>query len=196
MKIKKLLFISIFLLTLVHSNLAIAGGPPLIGPMEKFVLTPLIESNKKTFENIKWKNTANKTKNLTDFKGKIIFLNFWATWCLPCIKELPSIERLQSKFNKNDLAVIAISLDRGGKEVAERLLRRLKLRKLELYIDKQSKSAQQLGVKYMPTTYIFDRKNRELGKLQGGVEWDDKNAVSLIKYFINNPKYADLKKEK
>mgnify|MGYP001259737826 FL=1 len=196
MKIKKLLFISIFLLTLVHSNLAIAGGPPLIGPMEKFVLTPLIESNKKTFENIKWKNTANKTQNLTDFKGKIIFLNFWATWCLPCIKELPSIERLQSKFSKNDLAVIAISLDRGGKEVAQRLLRRLKLRKLELYIDKQSKSAQQLGVKYMPTTYIFDRKNRELGKLQGGVEWDDKNAVSLIKYFINNPKYADLKKEK
>ena len=196
MKIKKLLFISIFLLTLVHRNLAIADGPPLIGPMEKFVLTPLIESNKKTFENIKWKNTANKTKNLTDFKGKIIFLNFWATWCLPCIKELPSIERLQSKFNKNDLAVIAISLDRGGKEVAERLLRRLKLRKLELYIDKQSKSAKQLGVKYMPTTYIFDRKNRELGKLQGGVEWDDKNAVSLIKYFINNPKYADLKKEK
>ena len=196
MKIKNLLSISIFLLILVHSNFAIADGPPLIGPMEKFVLTPLIESNKKTFENIKWKNTANKTKNLTDFKGKIIFLNFWATWCLPCIKELPSIERLQSKFNKNDLAVIAISLDRGGKEVAERLLRRLKLRKLELYIDKQSKSAKQLGVKYMPTTYIFDRKNRELGKLQGGVEWDDKNAVSLIKYFINNPKYADLKKEK
>ena len=73
-----------------------------------------------------------------------MILNFWATWCLPCIRELPSIERLQTKFSKNEFAVVAISLDRGGKRVANRLLKRLKLRKLVLYLDKENKSAKQL----------------------------------------------------
>ena len=195
MKIKKILFISIISILLADSNTVLASGPPLLGSMKKFQLTPITESNKTTFKTIHWKNATNETISLADFEGKVIFLNFWASWCLPCIRELPSIERLQSKFNKNDFAVIAISLDRGGEKIAARLLKRLKLKRLTLYLDEQSKSAKQLGVKFMPTTFIFDRKNRKLGKLQGGVEWDNKNVITLIQYFIDNPTYADLKKE-
>jgi thiol-disulfide isomerase/thioredoxin len=196
MKIRIIQFISIVSLILVYNTSVEANGPPLFGPMKKFQLTPTLESNKKTYENINWKNSNNETISLENFKGKVIFVNFWATWCLPCIRELPSIERLQSRFNKNDFAVIAISLDRGGKKVAARLLRRLKLKKIVLYFDKQNESAKQLGVKFMPTTFIFDQKSRKLGKLQGGVEWDNENAVALIKFFIDNPGYADRKNEK
>ena len=77
---------------------------------------------------------------------------------------------------------------------AERLLKRLKLKKLRLYIDKENKSAQVLGVKFMPTTFIFDRKSRKLGMLQGGVEWDSQEAIALIQYFINNPAYPNKAK--
>ena len=193
---KKIILISILSMLLSHGTAAFAEGPNLSGPMKKFQLTPITKPSINENNNFNWKNADGKTLSLANFEGKIVLLNFWATWCLPCIRELPSIERLQTKFSKNDFAVVAISLDRGGKRVANRLLKRLKLRKLVLYLDKENKSAKLLGVKFMPTTFIFDRKSRELGKLQGGVEWDSKEAVALIKYFINNPTYADPRKRK
>jgi thiol-disulfide isomerase/thioredoxin len=190
--LKRTILISACIL-LSYGTTAAAEGPDLSGSMQKFQLTPNTKTNNNTYHNFTWKNAVGKTLSLKDFKGKIILLNFWATWCQPCIRELPSMERLQAKFNGDDFSIVAISLDRGGASVAARLLKRLKLKKLKLYIDKKNKSAQILGVKFMPTTFIFDRKSRKLGMLQGGVEWDNKNATALIQYFIDNPAYADTK---
>jgi len=193
LNLKTIIIAIISYIILSFGSTAFAEGPNLIGSMKKFQLTPVIKNSADQTSNFNWRNAKGETLSLANFKGKVILLNFWATWCLPCIKELPSMERLQTRLKKTDFAVIAISLDRGGKRVAARLLKRLKLNKLKLYLDKENKSAQKLGVKFMPTTFIFDRKNRNLGKLQGGVEWDGKNAVALIKYFIDNPTYADTK---
>ena len=178
-------------IVLSYKTTAAAEGPVLSGSMQKFQLTPKTKTNNNTYQHFTWKNAMGKTLSLKDFKGKIVLLNFWATWCQPCIRELPSMERLQAKFNEGDFNIVAISLDRGGARVAERLLKRLKLKKLKLYIDKENKSAQVLGVKFMPTTFIFDRKSRKLGMLQGGVEWDSQEAIALIQYFINNPAYPN-----
>ncbi len=194
LNLKRIISLGIFYILISFDSAALAERPPLSGSMGKFQLTRIDQSNIKATSTVSWEDTNGEKVSLADFKGKVVFLNFWATWCSPCIRELPSIERLQNKFSKNDFAVIAISLDRGGKKVAGRLLERLQLKKLALYTDKESKSAKKLGVKYMPTTIIFDRKNRELGKLQGGVEWDSKNAVALIKYFINNPNHLDMER--
>ena len=187
---KKVILISACLL-LSYGTIAVAKGPDLSGSMQKFQLMPYTKTNENIYHNFTWKNAVGKTLSLKDFKGKIVLLNFWATWCQPCIHELPSMERLQAKFDEDDFTIVAISLDRGGASVAARLLKRLKLKRLKLYIDKKNKSAQVLGVKFMPTTFIFDRKSRKLGMLKGGVEWDSQNAIALIQYFINNPTYAD-----
>ena len=192
---KKIKIIIISCILLSYEATVFAKGPNLTGPMKKFQLTPITKNSTDETGYFNWKNAKGEVLSLSNFKGKIVLLNFWATWCLPCIKELPSMERLQAKFKENDFTIIAISLDRGGKSVAARLLRRLKLKKLTLYIDKENKSAQKLGVKFMPTTFIFDRESRKLGKLQGGIEWDSPNAEALIKYFINNPNYASTKKQ-
>ncbi len=193
---KKIRIIIISCILLSYGTTVFAKGPNLTGSMKKFQLTPITKNSMDETGNFNWKNTKGETQSLANFKGRIVLLNFWATWCLPCIKELPSMERLQTKFKKDDFTIIAISLDRGGKSVAARLLKRLKLNKLMLYTDKENKSAQKLGVKFMPTTFIFDRESRKLGKLQGGIEWDSKDAEALIKYFINNPTYANIKKNK
>ena len=192
LKFRKIIVISICIL-FSGGTVAASEGPYLTGSMKKFKLTPDTQISASKPDNFSWKNAAGKPLSLDNFKGKIVLLNFWATWCQPCIHELPSMERLQTKFNEKDFSIVAISLDRGGVDVAARLLKRLKLKKLKLYIDKDNKSAQILGVKFMPTTFIFDRKSRKLGSLLGGVEWDDKNAIALIQYFINNPGYADKK---
>ena len=91
----------------------------------------------------------------------------------------------------DNFTVVAVSIDRGGKPVAMRLVKRLKIKHLTLYLDKESKTARDLGVRSMPTTFIFDRMGREVGKLEGGAEWDNKDAVALVKFFIDNPNYAD-----
>jgi len=168
-----------------------ANEPKLSGSMATFQLTQVKKTNKRNYKDIFWKNADSNDVSLTDFKGKVILLNFWASWCLPCIRELPSMDRLQSKLGGKNFTVVAVSLDRGGKKVAARLLKRLKINNLKLYIDRESKSARKLGVRFMPTTFIFDRKGRELGKLQKGAEWDDANAIALVKFFIKNPTFAD-----
>lgn len=193
--LRKIKIIILFCILLSYGTSVFAKGPNLTGSMKKFQLTPITKNSLDETGYFNWKNAKGEVLSLKNFKGRIVLLNFWATWCLPCIKELPSMERLQTKFKEDDFTIIAISLDRGGKSVAARLLRRLKLKKLTLYTDKENKSAQKLGVKFMPTTFIFDRESRKLGKLQGGIEWDSTNAEALIKYFINHPNYASTKKK-
>jgi thiol-disulfide isomerase/thioredoxin len=138
-----------------------------------------------------WKDASGKNLTLADFSGKVVLVNYWASWCPPCIRELPSIDRLQASLGGDNFTIVAINIDRGGKPIARRMVKRLKIKHLTLYLDRESNSARSLGVRSMPTTFVFDRKGREVGKLEGGAEWDDKAAVELINYFIKNPGYAD-----
>jgi thiol-disulfide isomerase/thioredoxin len=175
------------IISVAISNIVFASEPNLTGSMKKFNLAPTSQLQSKDI--ITWGNSDGKSDSLTHYKGKVVLINYWATWCLPCIQELPSIDRLQSKLSGKDFTVIAISLDRGGRTTAKRTFKRLEIKNLSLYTDKDSKSAKILGVRYMPTTFIFDRNGRELGKLEGKAEWDDKDAISLIKFFINKRGY-------
>lgn len=164
-----------------------ADGPKLEGRMETFQVAPGIRPRPETT----WKDGNGKTVSLKDFDGKIVLVNFWATWCAPCVRELPSIDRLAARLDGEEFKVVAINIDRGGKPVARKMLRRLKLKNLDLYLDRENTAVRGLGVRQMPTTYVFDRKGREVGKLEGGAEWDEPEAVALVKYFIGNPKHGD-----
>lgn len=166
---------------------AVAKEPVLKGQVQEFQLAPSSRSRPA----VSWKDRSGKKVSLADFDGKVLMVNFWATWCAPCIRELPSIDRLQARLGGDKFTVAAISIDRGGKPVALRMLKRLNIKKLALYIDKDSSSARHLGVRNMPTTIIFDAKGREVGKLEGGAEWDSSEAIELVKFFIQNPGYAD-----
>lgn len=164
-----------------------AEGPKLEGGMEVFQVAPSVRPRPDAV----WKDAAGKQVTLEDFKDKVILVNFWATWCPPCIRELPSIDRLQASMAGDDFTVVAINIDRGGKPVANRLLRRLKLKNLDLFLDRENKTVRSFGVRSMPSTFIFDRQGREVGKLEGAAEWDEPEAVALVKYFIDNPGHAD-----
>ena len=172
---------------LLPANISHAAGPNLSGPMQVFQLAPSTRPRPTTT----WKDASGKNLTLADFSGKVVLVNYWASWCPPCIRELPSIDRLQASLGGDNFTIVAINIDRGGKPIARRMAKRLKIKHLTLYLDRESNSARSLGVRSMPTTFVFDRKGREVGKLEGGAEWDDKAAVELINYFIKNPGYAD-----
>ena len=114
-----------------------SAGPELVGEMQSFQMTTSPRpGNKGT-----WKNSAGQDISLANFSGKVVMLNFWASWCSPCLRELPSINRLQAHLAGDQFTVVALNVDRGGKAVASRYTRRLNLDKLDLYLDQDNTAA-------------------------------------------------------
>ena len=191
-KLKKfILFIFFLILITSNSNPTQAKGPQLSGSMRAFQLATSTADRPSPSDGAYWTDDTDRPVSLANFKGKVVLVNYWATWCSPCIQELPSISRTQEILGGDDFIVVAISLDRGGKPIAKRLFKRLNIKNLALFVDPTNVSAKKLGVQVMPTTFLFDHKGRELGKLVGSTEWDNKEAVALIEYFIKNPAHAD-----
>ena len=165
----------------------ISAGPERIGQMQSFTITPSLRPSL----TVAWKDANGQKLSLAAFRGKVVMLNFWASWCSPCLRELPSINRLQARLGGDQFIVVALNVDRGGKSVASRYSRRLKLDKLALYTDQSNNAAKSMRLENMPTTIIFDAEGREVGRLVGAAEWDTEEAINLLKWFIDNPGYAD-----
>ena len=121
---------------------------------------------------------------LADFRGKVILLNIWATWCIPCIAEMPTLDRLQAKLGGPDFQVIVLAIDIGGLPLVEKFYRALKLKALGIYVDKTARARVALGVAGIPTTLLIDRQGREIGRLAGPAEWDSKEAIKAIRRYL------------
>lgn len=121
---------------------------------------------------------------LEDFRGKIVVLNLWATWCAPCREEMPSLDRLQAKLGGPDMEVVAISVDRAGLAKSRAFLDDIGAKNLKLYADPSMKILRVLGAVGLPVTIVFDREGREIGRLLGTAEWDGPAAVAMIRAFM------------
>lgn len=128
--------------------------------------------------------TANKTLDLTNFRGKVVLLNFWATWCAPCVREMPSLDRLQSEMGGQDFEVVALSIDRAGVGVVRRFYETLGLRHLGLYLDEGGTGYQEFRAYGLPTTYVIDRRGQAMGYLPGAADWASSEAKALLRYYI------------
>jgi len=118
---------------------------------------------------------------LDEFQGRFVLLNFWATWCAPCIVELPSLKRLSDEMGGDDFAVIAVSTDRKGIGYAREFLAKRGIDAPAVYNDPTSLFAGANRVAVMPTTILIDPEGREIGRLAGAAEWDSDDAQRLIK---------------
>jgi len=123
---------------------------------------------------------------LTDLRGKGIVLNLWATWCKPCILEMPQLNHLKSLLNEEDIVVLAISQDRQGAPVVKKFLKANKLYNLEAFIDKGGKLIRALKAKGLPTTILFNKENEEVGRVLGIAEWDAPEVVTFIRKCLNS----------
>lgn len=119
--------------------------------------------------------------SLADYWGRAVLLNFWATWCAPCIREMPSLERLQRDLGPEGLVVLAISTDRGGAGQVRPFLDRLGLKAMTIGLDPRGRSARSFVVPGLPTTYLIDPEGRMVGAMAGPAEWDGRDAVALIR---------------
>jgi len=124
-----------------------------------------------------------KDRKFSDFGGKIVLLNFWATWCGPCIREMPSLLRLQKTRGGDDFTIIALSQDLRGWPVVTPFLAKNRLGPLPVYVDQNTAISRAMKIKGLPTSILLDREGRELGRLAGHAEWDSAEALALIDYY-------------
>jgi thiol-disulfide isomerase/thioredoxin len=133
---------------------------------------------------VKFKDAAGRERTLADWRGKVVLLNLWATWCLPCRKEMPALDRLQQEMGSDRFEVVALSVDRTGLAGARQFLDEAKVEKLALYADGTARMANTLRAAGLPATLLIDRDGREIGRLLGPAEWDSDDAKRLIRWAL------------
>ncbi|MDH4608289.1 TlpA family protein disulfide reductase [Pseudomonas sp. BN102] len=127
---------------------------------------------------------AGKPHTLADFKGKVVLLNLWATWCAPCRQEMPTLDRLQAQLGGSDFQVLALSIDLDGVRVVRDFYREVGIRHLGIFIDENASAISQLGAFGLPATLLLDREGRELGRKLGEATWDSPEAVAYLRGVI------------
>jgi thiol-disulfide isomerase/thioredoxin len=153
-------------------------------PQEGFV----IYDKPRRVPEIQFENGEGKTMSLADFRGKVVLLNIWATWCTPCRHEMPTLDRLQARLGGPEFEVVALSIDRAGFKVVEAFYKEIGIRHLRTYLDKNNRTMQRLFVMGIPTTLLIDKKGREVGRLVGPAEWDSPEIVKIIEGVIAGQK--------
>jgi thiol-disulfide isomerase/thioredoxin len=124
---------------------------------------------------------SGKEAELTDFKGSVVLLNLWATWCQPCLKEMPSLAALQQRFGAS-LMILALSEDRGGAEMVKPFVEKHGLDKLKVYLDPKSTAIRAFEARGLPSSFLIDADGKVLGKVEGAADWDsDKMRDALGK---------------
>ncbi len=129
-------------------------------------------------------DTEGQEKTLAAFPGHGIVLNFWATWCAPCVAEMPALERLAATLEDEKITVLPLSSDRGGKLIVEAFYRRVGLTGLGIWIDPRGSAARALGARGLPTTVIIDRDGQERARLEGDAAWDRPDMVAAVRRLV------------
>jgi len=124
------------------------------------------------------------TTSIKQWRGKVVLLNLWATWCGPCRKEMPDLDKLKADLGGDDFDLIAVSIDRTGLDKPRKFLREIRIKHLKLYNNSSGKLASSLKAFGMPTTLLLNRKGQELGRLVGPADWGSDDAIALIKAAI------------
>lgn len=162
---------------LLLAGMAIASAQPL---PKNFIL----HEAPKPIASIAFEDGQGRPRSLAEFRGKVVLLNIWATWCGPCRREMPSLDRLQGLLGGSDFEVVALSIDRAGLEVVRKFYADVGIRNMGIYIDSSGRATRELATVGVPATLLIDRGGRELGRLVGPAEWDEPDIVQFLKRVI------------
>jgi thiol-disulfide isomerase/thioredoxin len=129
-------------------------------------------------------DTTGSAADLSDFRGKVVVLNLWATWCEPCLREMPSLDRLQFHFGSR-IVVLAVSEDRGGAKGVEPFIAKLGLKSVKVYIDPKSEAGHAFEVQGLPTSFVIDDDGKVRGKVEGAADWDSPKMAAILEPLVS-----------
>lgn len=141
----------------------------------------LVRPERKALPDVAFADGAGTPVTLSDWKGRVVLINLWATWCAPCRKEMPDLARLQRELGSDQFEVVAISVDRKGAEASSAFLKETGAESLKLYVEPTTKIVSDLQSAGLPATILVDRQGREIGRLLGPANWAAPEAFALVK---------------
>ena len=120
-------------------------------------------------------------RSLADYAGRAVVLNLWATWCVPCVREMPSLDDLAKTVAGDGIVVLPVSSDHGGAAVVQRFYADHGIGQLPILLDPMSAMAHALNVRGIPTTLLIDPQGQEVGWLEGAADWSSPDAVTVVR---------------
>ena len=124
--------------------------------------------------------------SLAEWKGKVVLVNFWATWCAPCRKELPALDTLNRDLGGADFAVVTIAAGRNALPGITRLFDEVGVTSLPVYLDPKLQLSREMGVMGVPVSILLDREGREIARMSGDAEWDSASARAIIAALVQD----------
>ncbi len=183
MRDSRLLATALFLL-LCRVPAASAEPPAFVGATGQFTL--IAPARKAPLAAVE--NEAGKTIDLAaTLKGKVVVLNFWATWCAPCIVELPTLDKLQAELGSDKFQVVVVSVDLKGMDVVGPFWADKGYKNLAIRLDRRGKMMRDFVTRGLPTTFLIDREGNLVGYLEGHADWASPAAKALVKYYVDRP---------
>tara|TARA_Y100000389_G_scaffold102588_1_gene99432 strand:- start:35 stop:544 length:510 start_codon:yes stop_codon:yes gene_type:complete len=140
----------------------------------------VINKELKKYDSLTFLDAENNLLRLNDYNGKLVLLNFWATWCAPCKKEMPSLDLLQANENLENLKIFPINVGQDNTEKAIFFFKDLKVKNLNPYFDPPITLAKKFGLRGIPTTILFNKRGEEFARIIGSIDFNDENFVSWL----------------
>ena len=175
MKLLTLKFILIFIY-LISSSSSYAIQQPNLKNL-------VVHKDPKKLEKINFKNINNEIINLNMFENSLVIINFWATWCAPCIEEMPSLDRLQANPSFKNLQIIPINVGRDNIEKSKNFYKKLNINNLGIYFDKDVELANKFLLRGLPTTVFINKKGEEFARVIGFINFDNKKIIEWLKKY-------------
>lgn len=169
---------------MTHLKLALALCVTWIGVAHAGPQGFALHDDPQAIANVRFVTEDGTRMDIEDFRGKVILVNVWATWCVPCREEMPTLDALQAELGSDRFEVVALSIDRAGPQVVRRFFDEIGVKHLGMYVDMTMLSATALRTVGLPTTLLINADGQELGRLVGPAEWDDPEMVSFLHSFI------------
>ena len=143
----------------------------------------VINKELKKYEDLTFFNSKKEQINLNDFKGKLILLNFWATWCAPCKEEMPSLDLLDKKANLDNLKIFPINVGQESEEKAINFFNDLKIKNLDTYFDSSITLAKKFGLRGIPTTILLNKDGLEFARIVGSINFENEEFIRWLSNF-------------
>ena len=143
----------------------------------------ILTKNAKIYEDVIFKDAMQNDVNLEDFKGKLLILNFWATWCAPCKEEMPSLDSLQSNSNLDNLKIFPINIGQENILKSESFFNELNIKNLDIYFDPPITLAKKFSLRGVPTTIFFNKEGKEFARIIGSIDFNDERFIKWLKFY-------------
>ena len=143
----------------------------------------VINKELKKYDSVTFLDDKKNLLNLKDYKGSLVLLNFWASWCAPCKEEMPSLDILQSNKDLDNLIIFPINVGQDKIEKASKFFKDLDIKNLQIYYDSQITLAKKFELRGIPTSILFNKKGLEFARILGSIDFNDKRFTDWLSNF-------------